>query len=473
MHLAHRLVQGVDLWLNVPRVPLEACGTSGMKAALNARAPAQHAGRVVGRGLYGSERLGHSRRLSRARMRTAVDAARLYDLLEQQVVPMYYQRDARGLPVEWLQRMKHALKTAGERFNARRMVQDYVTSYYAPAMRGEAPPQCPTALRARSTGEHGLVGRRPRHDRGRRRSGVVHLAAEYGWLARTGGLAEAVAGLAASPGAHGDPGRRDHPPAPLGAEQRPGARAGGRPTSGAGRTPHRGGAALPHPRGARASPGCTASSIPTSIGPGLYGEVGDGLRRQPAALGILLPRRAGDPAPGHPHALRAALPRLAHGARAGLPADLPQRPDVRAGNPHRAHGAQRRVPGTFPGRRHARDRAAVGAVHLAVHGVARQAQPAQGRAQVRRRGDDREPDARARAAHPGRRLRAARRLSLAGGPLHRHRQRDRHEGVGPGHRSAHHLQLLGRRPDAARRAARRHCSGASACRSGAGFRCSP
>jgi starch phosphorylase len=72
-----------------------------------------------------------------------VDAERLFDLLEQEVVPIFYKRDARGVPVEWLQRMKHALRIAGERFSARRMVQEYVTGYYAPAMRGEAPASAP------------------------------------------------------------------------------------------------------------------------------------------------------------------------------------------------------------------------------------------------------------------------------------------------------------------------------------------
>ncbi len=67
------------------------------------------------------------------------DADRLYDLLEQQVVPTFYKRNARGIPVEWLQRMKHALKEAGEHFTARRMLQDYARDYYVPAMRGEAP----------------------------------------------------------------------------------------------------------------------------------------------------------------------------------------------------------------------------------------------------------------------------------------------------------------------------------------------
>jgi starch phosphorylase len=73
------------------------------------------------------------------------DAEHLFDLLEQEVVPLYYRRDARGLPVEWLQRMKQALRISGERFTARRMVQDYADHYYAPASRGEAPPSVPPA----------------------------------------------------------------------------------------------------------------------------------------------------------------------------------------------------------------------------------------------------------------------------------------------------------------------------------------
>jgi starch phosphorylase len=72
-----------------------------------------------------------------------VDAGRLYDLLEDQVVPLYYKRDARGLPIEWLLRMKHALRHAGQHFTSHRMVQDYVSGYYAPAMRGETPASAP------------------------------------------------------------------------------------------------------------------------------------------------------------------------------------------------------------------------------------------------------------------------------------------------------------------------------------------
>jgi glucan phosphorylase len=72
-----------------------------------------------------------------------VDHERLMTLLETEVVPQFYRRDARGLPVEWIQRMKHALRVAGQQFTARRMVQDYAYQYYAPAMRGESPDSPP------------------------------------------------------------------------------------------------------------------------------------------------------------------------------------------------------------------------------------------------------------------------------------------------------------------------------------------
>jgi glycogen phosphorylase len=136
IHLGHRLVQGVDLWLNLPRVPLEACGTSGMKAGLNAVPQLSTLDGWWAEGYMGQN--GWAIPLAQpGQDPDQSDADHLFDLLEQEVVPMYYKRDARGLPVEWLQRMKHALRIAGERFTARRMVQDYATHYYAPASRGE------------------------------------------------------------------------------------------------------------------------------------------------------------------------------------------------------------------------------------------------------------------------------------------------------------------------------------------------
>jgi len=133
MHLAHRLVQGVDLWLNLPRVPLEASGTSGMKAALNgvpqlstydgwwAEAYNGRNGWVIPPAPEGGEV-------------DAADADQLYRLLESEVVPLFYARDEQGIPRGWVDRMKHALHVAGQGFTARRMVREYVGGYYVPAM---------------------------------------------------------------------------------------------------------------------------------------------------------------------------------------------------------------------------------------------------------------------------------------------------------------------------------------------------
>jgi len=135
MHLAHRLVQGVDAWLNIPRVPMEACGTSGMKAGLNGVPQISTMDGWWAAGYTGEN--GWAIPLAGPDEDTdASDAEHLYALLEEQVVPMYYEHDQRGLPAVWLRQMKHALKVTAERFTARRMVQNYVTEYYIPAIQG-------------------------------------------------------------------------------------------------------------------------------------------------------------------------------------------------------------------------------------------------------------------------------------------------------------------------------------------------
>jgi starch phosphorylase len=143
MHLSHRLVQSVDLWLNVPRVPMEACGTSGMKAALNGVPQMGTPDGWWAEGFTG--RNGWTIPRATSDDPDAQDAEHLYTLLESEVVPLYYNRDARGIPLGWTERMKHALREAGERFSTRRMVQEYVRDYYIPPMRGEAPADPPTA----------------------------------------------------------------------------------------------------------------------------------------------------------------------------------------------------------------------------------------------------------------------------------------------------------------------------------------
>jgi len=137
MHLAHLLVQGVDLWLNLPRVPLEASGTSGMKAALNG---VPQLSTLDGWWQEGYDGLsgwaippgGESEDAD------AADAEAFYRLLEEQVAPLYYTRNAHGVPLGWVEKMRHALRLAGSRFTARRMLRDYVQEYYAPAIHGEA-----------------------------------------------------------------------------------------------------------------------------------------------------------------------------------------------------------------------------------------------------------------------------------------------------------------------------------------------
>ena len=142
LHLAHRLVAGVDLWLNLPRVPLEACGTSGMKAALNG---VPQLGTLDGwwaEGYTGEN--GWAIPLASGEGdQDQQDMEHLFGLLEDKVVPMYYDRLPGQHSVEWVHMMKGALAVAVERFTTRRMLQAYVTRYYVPAAAGEASPGDP------------------------------------------------------------------------------------------------------------------------------------------------------------------------------------------------------------------------------------------------------------------------------------------------------------------------------------------
>jgi glycogen phosphorylase len=138
LHAAHRLVQGVDLWLNLPRPPLEACGTSGMKAALNGVPQLSTLDGWWAEGFAGDNGWALPPTGSDEDA-DAADAEQLYAMLESQVVPLFYERDAIGIPRAWIARMKHAMRVAGRRFTAERMVQEYVRDYYAPAMRGMSP----------------------------------------------------------------------------------------------------------------------------------------------------------------------------------------------------------------------------------------------------------------------------------------------------------------------------------------------
>jgi starch phosphorylase len=136
MHMAHRLVEGVDMWMNLPRVPMEACGTSGMKAALNGVPQLGTADGWWAEG-YSGKNGWLIPEAPEGQDADAWDAEHLYRLLETEVVPLFYQHDKRGIPVGWVERMKNALAVAGKHFTARHMVQRYTRDFYLPAMRGD------------------------------------------------------------------------------------------------------------------------------------------------------------------------------------------------------------------------------------------------------------------------------------------------------------------------------------------------
>jgi starch phosphorylase len=137
MHVAHRMVQGVDLWLNLPRVPMEASGTSGMKAALNCVPQLSTIDGWWAEGFNGENGWAIPLAEGTDEEVDARDHEALFTLLEREVVPEYYDaRDERGVPTAWVHRMKEALRVAGRRFTTHRMVHEYAERHYAPAIAG-------------------------------------------------------------------------------------------------------------------------------------------------------------------------------------------------------------------------------------------------------------------------------------------------------------------------------------------------
>jgi glycogen phosphorylase len=136
--VGRHLVQGVDVWLNNPRRPLEASGTSGQKVVLNgglnlsvldgwwAEAYDGLNGFAIGTGRTHANMDVHDTR----------DGDALYQVLHNEVIPLYYQRDIDGLPLGWIKRMKRTIRTLGWRFSANRMVMDYALKCYIPAAGG-------------------------------------------------------------------------------------------------------------------------------------------------------------------------------------------------------------------------------------------------------------------------------------------------------------------------------------------------
>src|SRR5262249_13576853 len=136
LHVAHFLVQGCDVWLNNPRKPLEASGTSGMKAAINGVPHLSIGDGWWAEGFNGSNGWVIDGGLNGDNYEAvdAADAAALYRLLEEEVVPAFYDRDAQGVPRRWTAIVREAIRSIAPRFSARRMVKDYVERMYAPAL---------------------------------------------------------------------------------------------------------------------------------------------------------------------------------------------------------------------------------------------------------------------------------------------------------------------------------------------------
>ena len=135
MLLTEHLVQGVDVWINTPRRPWEACGTSGMKVLVNgginlseldgwwAEAYTPEVGWALGDGLEHDDDPAWD----------AVEAEALYDLLEGEVIPEFYARDESGIPTAWVKRMRESMARLTPRFSANRTVREYTEQYYIPA----------------------------------------------------------------------------------------------------------------------------------------------------------------------------------------------------------------------------------------------------------------------------------------------------------------------------------------------------
>jgi starch phosphorylase len=138
MLLSERLVQGVDLWLNTPRRPWEACGTSGMKVLVNgglnfseldgwwAEAYSPKVGWALGDGLEHGDDPAWDH----------VEAETLYEKLEQEVVPAFYERDTNNRPVGWIQKIRESMAGLTPRFSSNRAVREYTQVYYLPAAAG-------------------------------------------------------------------------------------------------------------------------------------------------------------------------------------------------------------------------------------------------------------------------------------------------------------------------------------------------
>ncbi len=172
IEVGRELVRGVDLWLNTPRRGEEACGTSGMKAAINGVLSLSILDGWFDEAYENSGGWAIGDRDPYAEDQDEFHASAIYSLLENEIVPMYYQERDEGVPVEWMKRVKQCLSYISPRFNCQRMLREYYTQLYQPAHR---------EWRAVEAGDFGKVRE------------------HAGWMSRVGELWESIRVLDAGP----------------------------------------------------------------------------------------------------------------------------------------------------------------------------------------------------------------------------------------------------------------------------------
>ncbi|HEY7348969.1 MAG TPA: alpha-glucan family phosphorylase [Ktedonobacterales bacterium] len=139
MDMARKLVSGVDLWLNNPVRPYEASGTSGQKASLNGAPNCSilDGWWVEGYNSKNGWAFGEQREYQNAELQAEADALALYTVLEQEIIPLFFERDTQGLPTRWLRVMKETIRTIAPQFSMRRMVKEYTERLYVPGEQQE------------------------------------------------------------------------------------------------------------------------------------------------------------------------------------------------------------------------------------------------------------------------------------------------------------------------------------------------
>ncbi len=136
IEVARYLVQGVDIWLNNPRRPLEASGTSGMKVPVNGGVNLSVLDGWWCEGYQGDNgwAIGAGEDYDDQAYQDEVESTALYDLLEAEIIPQFYDRSADGLPREWTRTMKNSMRTVNSNFNTNRMVEEYTKRFYIPCL---------------------------------------------------------------------------------------------------------------------------------------------------------------------------------------------------------------------------------------------------------------------------------------------------------------------------------------------------